>query len=229
MKISKFYFVGFLIVLTVFISGCGKKDSKQEQAGDMEKEESYFSEKVADMFKKEKPLECYTEMATPEGSVKAVYYFDNKNEMVRVDMQVIGTSDGINITSSSIIRDGWNYFWDDVMNKDGMKMRIDEDDAGDYSDAEESYSGSFDMNEEFNFRCKQWKVDQSKFALPKDKSFKDLSDMFNNFGGLPAAQGEISPHQFGDNEIWSFDACALCEMIPAGPQREECLRECGNQ
>jgi hypothetical protein len=90
------------------------------------KEESYFSDKVSDMFEKEKPLKCSAEVNDLEGQLKAVYYFDNKNKMVRVEMEMIDKNTGLTTNTVSIIRDNWNYFWDDLMNKDGMKVKFNE-------------------------------------------------------------------------------------------------------
>jgi hypothetical protein len=181
------------------------------------KEESYFSDKVTDMFKKEKPLECSTEIDNLEGQIKAVYYFDNQNEMVRIEMEILDKSTGLTTNTVSIIRDSWNYFWDDLMNKDGMKIKFDENEDS-ISPTENPALEDSDLK--FDFVCKSWKVDSSKFDLPKDKSFKDLSGIMDN---LPASSF--------DNDSYSPDIsldnlCEICNLLPDGPEKIDCLEAC---
>lgn len=184
------------------------------------KEESYFSEKVTDMFQKEKPLRCFTEVNSLEGQIKAVYYFDNQNKMVRVEMEVFDKNTGLTINTVSIIKDNWNYFWDDLMNKDGMKVKFDENEDSvlltENLDLEDS-----DLK--FDFVCKDWKVDSKKFNLPKDKSFKDLSVMIDDSNTLPSNPSNLDSNLINN----SLDnLCEVCNLLPDGPDKMDCLSAC---
>jgi RecJ-like exonuclease len=176
------------------------------------KQESYFSDKVTDMFGKGKPLECSAEIDNLEGQIKAVYYFDNQNKMVRVEMETLDKNSGLTVNTVSVIKDSWNYFWDDLINKDGMKIKFDE--------KEDSILSKESLNLEnpdmdFDFVCKDWKVDSTKFDLPKDKSFKDLSGMMDN---LPSGSSDNS-----SPEVSLDNLCEICDLLPDGPERIECL------
>lgn len=182
-------------------------------------EESYFSESVVEMMKKDKPLECSTKMENQESAIEAVYYFDNKNEKVRVDMQVVSKDGGVNINTTSIIRDGWNYFWDNLTNKDGMKIKVE-----DYQNPEEVDYG-VDVDEKFDFKCKSWRVDSSKFDLPSDKSFMDLSDLVEGFDDFSVTSGDYN-NLDSNMEADTFNPCDFCNLIPAGSERDDCLSSC---
>lgn len=212
-----------IIVLGLLVVGVGLYLLKGLGSGDLGKKEfSYFSNRAVDMFEKGRPLVCSSEVNDLEGSIKAVYYFDNQNKKVRTDMEILNKSDGLTISTSSIIKDGWNYFWDDVMNKDGMKVKFDEE--------TDSFLPQDSLNEfsdqEFDFICKDWRVDPSKFELPKDKSFKDLSGITEGLEFLPdtsfdSGLGDGSlPFQLDDN------LCEICNFLPDGPEKIECLQSC---
>lgn len=219
--------IGVLAVMLT-LTGCGHKPASNQPA-DTEKpvstqespagnqEESYFSEKVVDMFQKGKPLVCTTEMESEEGLMTAVYYFDNANERLRVEMKMVGKDNGVNVNTTSISKDGWDYFWDDLMNKDGLKVKIEEDD-----DATETGS-PIDNEEKFEFRCRPWQVEADKFELPADKPFKDISDLSQIGDTMPVAnEATVTTETTGS----APDVCSFCNMIPAGPERDECLSSC---
>jgi hypothetical protein len=211
-----------IIVLAVLVIGGGiyflSGQSSSERL--VNKKESYFSDKVAEMFKQEKPLECSSEVNDLGGSLKAVYYFDNQNKMVRVEMEMLNKENGLTTKTVSIIKEGWNYFWDDLMNKDGMKIKFDENED---SILPTENLALKDSDLKFDFVCKSWQVEASKFELPKDKSFKDLSEMmngFNNSSGLPANL------ESGKADSPLSNLCQMCDLLPEGPDKVDCLNSC---
>lgn len=216
MKLGKFYLLPLLLLLILGLSACGqKKGTENAPAGEenqVNQEESYFSSSIADMFKKGKALECYVKVDTEEATMESMYYFDNKNERVRVETKAVAKGQGMNFNSTSIIRDGWMYFWDDLMNKGGMKMELKE---GEVDDAEEGET-PVDMKENFDFKCKSWNVDASKFDLPSDKTFKDLTNMMN----------AITPSSGASSGGSTIDTCSYCDMLPEGDARTQCLNSC---
>ena len=214
-----------IIVLAIFVVGGGiyflnsRVSSERFDNGP----ESYFSDKVSDMFKRGVPLECSSEVTNAEGSLKAVYYFDNQNEMVRVEMEMVDNNSGSTVNTVSIIRDEWNYFWDDVMNKDGMKVKFDKEEDSILPDEDFTLE---DVDPEFNFVCKNWKVDPRAFDIPKDKSFKDLSDMTGGFDGLLDSSSDSSTSPEPDYGGGMQNLCEVCNFLPVGPEKTECLNSC---
>ncbi|MFA6325173.1 MAG: hypothetical protein WCX46_03025 [Candidatus Paceibacterota bacterium] len=207
-----------IIILGVLVVGGGiyfLNKNSNSILEDNSKEESYFSENAADMFKKDKPIECSSKASTPEGSVESLFYFDSQNKMVRVEMKIVNNNNPISSNTTSIIRDGWNYFWDDLMNKDGMKVKLEE---GEDISSSIQENVSADLGKDFNFVCKIWKVDSSKFELPKDKNFKDLSNL-----------GDDLLNSSNLNNVSNTDLCNMCNMIPTGDEKNECLKSCKQQ
>lgn len=233
MKLSKLYFLPLFLILVFSLSACGQKnnpDSENSLSGKIDSledggEDSYFSSSVVEMFKKEKPLQCSVEINDSYTEMKAVYYFDNKAKKVRVEMKTIDKEQGLEIHSVNIIKDDWSYFWDDVSNQDGMKFKLEDGEDDEVFDNLESEEDLVDMNEVFDFKCKSWKVDSSKFDLPKDKNFKDLSSLMNTFNqSIPVSSGQgIDENSFNMQDI---DLCAYCEMIEDPADKQECLSSC---
>lgn len=213
MKLPKFYLLLALIIFAFSFSACSKKDNQEktndERGESIVKEESYFSGSVASLFEQKKPLQCTANFEDEEGSVNMTYYFDNKGEKFRVNTYLISKYDSNKINSFGIFVSDWYYFWDDFENIDGMKTKIFEENDNDDSDSDYD----FDMDEDFDFKCKSWEVDSSFFDLPKDKTFKDLTEMFNSINFIDSVDSD-------------FNFCSYCEMLPAGPERDECLNDC---
>lgn len=225
MKKHQLYLITGFLGLTLLLAGCGQKGAKEEateiKTGDNNQEESYFSEKVADMFKKGQPLECRTEMEDEEGILSAIYYFDNANERLRADMKMVNKENGITVNTVSITRDGWDYFWDDLMNKGGIKLKIEGTEAE--VRAEANAEAPIDKEEKFEFRCRPWQVDASKFELPADKSFQDISNLGQINNAIPTIPGNNNSMEMSGSIP---DVCSFCGMIPEGPEKEECLNSC---
>lgn len=223
MKKNQLSLLIVFVGLTLALAGCGRQASNNQPAttnNDVtgNQEESYFSEKVADMFKKGQPLECRTEIETTEGATTAVYYFDNVGQRVRVDMKMVAKENGVTINTTSITKEGWNYFWDDLMNKDGMKVKLDQE-----AEAGANTKSPVDSEEKFEFRCRPWQVENNKFELPADKNFKDLSNLGQIGGTVPAA-ATVPANVQATGETPNI--CSFCDMLPEGPERAECLSSC---
>ena len=216
MKKTNLFLIFFLFVFLFSFSACTSKKEKdvdiQIEGIEAGIDNSDFSGSVLDIFAKKKPLKCEVEIDNLEGSVKMTYYFDNNGEKFRAESEIINKSSGESFLSVGIFKDDWYYFWDDITNTDGMKTKILEEDN--YHENEGDYS-SIDIEEEFNFNCVDWKVDTSLFDLPADKSFKDLTEIFTDLDFINTP-----------NDVNGVDTCSYCEMIPDGPEREECLLSC---
>ncbi len=211
MKFSKLYLLPVLLIFLLFLSACAQKNDN----GVLTEEESNFSGTALDLFNQKKPIQCTATFEDQEGIVEMTYYFDNKGERFRVETNMINKYDSTKINSYGILKDDWYYFWDDLTNVDGMKTKIFEEDDIDENEYE------FDLEEELDFKCKSWKVDNSFFELPKDKSFKDLTDMLGDINFIDSANSGSNNLNF-DN----VDFCSYCDMLPAGAERDECLSDC---
>jgi uncharacterized protein YxeA len=111
---------------------------------------------------------------------------------------------------SHMVSDGtYVYIWTS-MSKQGFKMALAEATS---AAANAKNSGSVDVNKTFNFECKNWITDNSKFTLPTDITFTTFT--------LPnTSPGAANP----TTTTGSSPQCSACNSIPAGAQRTACLQ-----
>lgn len=76
---------------------------------------------------------------------------------------------------SMIVTTGAQYIWDNDSKK-GMKFAFDPD-TPTSNTSSGSASQSVDVNQEYDFTCKNWSVDNSYFSPPKDVTIQDLSKL----------------------------------------------------
>ena len=71
-----------------------------------------------------------------------------------------------------------------------------------------------DMSKEIDYKCKPWKKDNSKFKVPTNIKFKDMSEMMDGFNIKEATEeAETMANEF---------ICNHCKNFPA-EEIEECL------
>ena len=176
---------------------------------------------VEDLMGRSENLECviiYTNSDLSEEKSEGTL-FTSRNRM-RGDFET--NSDGMNTVGSMIINDNVMYSWSEIDGeKFGMKVNLDElqkykeDNGGDAVDAREPVS----LEDEVSFDCKKCvNIDNSVFVPPSDVIFRDFGDVINTgmeFGNIYEGGPE------GVNQ------CELCEAIPAGTDRNECLAAFG--
>ncbi len=230
---TKFYFLPLFLVMILALSACGQKNQEKINSNlnediiiDVNEEnfEEDYEASMEEMFAKGKSFKCLVSQENPEGEMDFIYYIDGKKERFRTEARVTDKAQGLVINSVSIFKDNYNYFWDDLTNKDGMKMKIEEDDSDDeyyQDDSDIEDEERLDLNERFNLKCSSWKVDEDMFELPKDKSFKDMSDLLNSFNNIPEMGSGSNEQNASD-----IDYCSFCSLVPAGGDRDDCLSSC---
>lgn len=81
--------------------------------------------------------------------------------------------------------DEYMYTWSPQYKDQGMKMKIIEPEETADNDNETS-NGAINLDDKVNVKCSPWLVDNSKFTIPKDIQFSDLSEMMKNIPTMPA-------------------------------------------
>jgi hypothetical protein len=110
---------------------------------------------------------------------------------------------------SHMISDGTNaYIWTGNT-KQGFKFSLA---AATNAAGNTQNSQSVDVNKTFDFKCKDWSVDNSKFAIPTDVTFTAFA-----IPNTSPAVGSIK------TTTGSSAACSACNSVPAGEQRTACL------
>jgi hypothetical protein len=118
-----------------------------------------------------------------------------------------------------------------------MKMKIEktQEEQSNQKQDQQSEMRSVDVNENFDFNCSKWKVDESMFEPPENINFVDYSKQMEQIQNQMRDQlqnqqdqmqnssqennGEASSRQIQQ------DPCSMCEALPAGA-KEECLKNC---
>ncbi len=80
---------------------------------------------------------------------------------------------GMNITTSFIVRDGFSYSWNSVAPTMGFKAKV-VDSAMVNTGAAMSASYSWNAQQIGDYNCESWAVDDSKFAVPAGVTFREI-------------------------------------------------------
>lgn len=121
---------------------------------------------------------------------------------VRGDFQT--TSNGTPLSSHMIIDSQTSYIWTD-MSKQGFKMAID---TNQQTNTAANNQGP-NMDQNVNYSCQGWSVDNSVFTLPADITFTSFT--------VPSAMpGGTNGTGAGTSQ------CAVCDTIPEGANRDAC-------
>lgn len=167
-----------------------------------------FAGTFADLFSLGQNYTCNYSFSGDDGSVASgtVYMTANGDKM---NSKFELTPAGGSKMEGYVIRDGeYNYIWTS-MESMGYKTKIvPEDDSVFGSDDSESadMTGLSDQNE-FDFDCFPWVVDNSKFTPPSNVEFVDL---------------EAAMEQMQE----SID-CSVCDNLPEGEAQDQCLQSLG--
>jgi hypothetical protein len=188
---KKILVVACLVMMTTVFSGCDLlggdksketiKDSKTESHMEQNKEnggddeESFFGS-MQDLIARGQSVKCAYNITEEEGEAKGVLYITG--DKVRSEMEITEKETGKKMKVNSIIAEDWMYTWNNFM-PGGTKMNMKEMQG----EADEDYSQreADKMKEEMDYKCRPWITDNSKFAVPTDIEFKDMTKMMQGF------------------------------------------------
>ena len=192
--------VGGLVVLGGAYYMWGSSDSAQNS---MPKEESAKGN-FASMMRTGKNYECTFAYKDGENSSSGTVYMTAGADRLRGDFSVADSAAGA--MEVHMIRDGgYNYLWGSSMPQ-GIKMAITNKEMLFESDTNSP------VDENVDYDCRGWNVDNSKFSLPRDIEFQDMTAF--------QANTEAS---MGANQ------CQACDMIGDADAKASCLAAMGCQ
>ena len=117
--------------------------------------------------------ECQVSAVHEAASSSGTAYIANGK--VRVDF--VGKAGGMSITGHVIQADGYAYTWTDLMPQ-GVKVSIDAAPAA-------AASQGFDSSTKVEYSCKEWAVDESKFAPPASITFTEFNANAQGGASMP--------------------------------------------
>lgn len=185
---KKILVVACLLVMTTVFSGCdlpgrdknqeaAKEGTNTEQNQEGDKEELSFGS-MQDLLIHGKPLKCtYSDVSDGEGEVTGVVYIANNKR--RTEFKVIEKETDKKLEMNSIFAGEWMYSWSDSTTE-GMKMNIKEI-KGDVQFEKYSQGETDTMKKKIDYKCRPWIIDNSKFTVPLDVDFKDMTEIMGGF------------------------------------------------
>lgn len=187
----------------------GVPGSKNGDSMMMEKNGKSFTGTLSDLLKSGQNYNCtygYTDENGNKMSGKA-YVAAAGNKLNGEFEMTQGNGTKMN---GFVISDGeYNYVWTSLESQ-GYRSKVEPGDDSIFNSSESSV-GLNDQNQ-LDFNCSPWTVDNSKFVPPSDIKFVDLSAAMENMNDN-AGTGEID--------------CSVCDTLPEGDAQNQCLQSLG--
>ena len=139
-----------------------------------------ISGKFADLINAGRSMECTFSGETDGYKTTGTVFVAGKNMRGDFNSESKGK-----MMDSHMIQNGETIYSWTTQPKQGMMMKITkEDQASDLDESNTSPNKSFeDMDKNYDYQCKNWGGDQSKFQPPSDIQFQDLSVMMEKTTG----------------------------------------------
>lgn len=194
-----------LAILGVAVVGVGGwilfTTTPSEEGQNQEQEENVVTDQRGSMEQlvaRGGSWECSVSSETENSTSSGVVYV--ANGMIRGDFTSVVPQLGT-VESHMIVRDEYVHTWSSAMSQ-GVKLPVAMDASAEVSAGENPYQAEYD------YSCKPWSGDNSRFVLPSNVTFVE----FEAQGGASTGAGP---------------SCSSCEMVPAGAQRNACLQALG--
>lgn len=133
------------------------------------------SASIDDLLSRNASLECTYNVVDGESTNTGVAYFSGAKDMYGEFTNKTSTSQ----TTAHVIRQGdTQYVWL-AGSTDGYKANV----AAYDPQKQAQMSQQFDPSKKYQFQCKNWTKDSSKFVPPTNVTFRDISTQLEQAGG----------------------------------------------
>lgn len=211
MKINKLSLLVVLLSTVVLASCLPKQNQELVQTQDQVQQEEGVNQSLKDLMGSGKNLECSWEFEDPEGKGRTtglVYIAGNRSRS-EVRVRVEGEGEELANMDLISINDGeMGYMWNEGQTT-GSKYNIAEMEklGEEMSQGQENITQNQTQNDWeniYNYECKNWRVDESKFSVPTNVEFTDMM-----------AQMQQMQEQTENMK-------GVCDDLPE-PQKSQCL------
>ena len=160
-----------------------------------------FTGTVTDLLKKNKNIMCTFKRNNNGMNMEGTVYITKQKKMAG---EFIMKNSQFGTMKMYTIRSGdYGYTWGFPTMKDGTKVRLDKD--GNPVKKDKNDTGIDDL---MDYTCTAWKVDNSKFTIPSDVSFTDITETVKK---IDKVMGGIKDKK-----------CEACNQIPDQNGKEQC-------
>lgn len=203
----------------VILAGCGKpaQNGNQNQESNQNQQQEQAQEggltaSLKDLMGMGKSQKCTWSVAEGDNKSEGMVYVDG--EKFRQDITAV-QDDGTEILAYVVSDGEWIYQWSSA-SKEGTKMQISEmekmgQEAQTGGGANDQRKIDEEINQNFDYNCEGWNADASKFVVPSDVVFTDMTEMIKNL--------QQNSQQMMQN------VCQMCDSLPA-EAKAECLKNC---
>lgn len=147
------------------------------------KQEQTLTSSLRELIAKGSSLQCKYAFTDPDTKVetKGTMYVSGSKFAQEVEISDTSKKTPLN-TKMSMISDGSVvYTWDPDKKDAGMKIPVEKS----ANDKTKSNNTNVDLDKKIEMNCSPWASDQSKFTIPSDIKFTDLSELMKNIPNLP--------------------------------------------
>jgi hypothetical protein len=168
-----------------------------------------FTGSFDDLFSLGKDTVCTFHQATGSSTTDGTMYIAAGEQKVRGDFTYASAQHGT--LHGGMISDGTTvYTWSETpQGMFGAKMSIKQMEGGDVQGGETSGSQQYDPTKQVDYNCSPWSIDESKFTLPSNVQFTDMSQQMQQLQA-PSSAGGIQPN------------CSMCDSIPDASAKAQC-------
>ncbi len=184
--------------------------TQSPQAGPTVTEQSSTQtiDSFAELVQRGQPVTCTFTHDDGTNRTDGTVYMTDGAERIRGDFTLQQT--GVEPMEGQMIRkDGYNYVWGSFYEQ-GIKMAVTESNQEQLFGDDQKNAA---VDEDTEFTCTTWRVDNSMFDLPTDVEFVDTAAYMDT-------QMEAM------REVQGVD-CSVCDQAPAGTPRTQCLQALG--
>ena len=160
-----------LVVVAVLIVGVslilGNKNTKPGE----EESTTPVSKKMAfsEFLKQGGTYKCEINQKVDNTETKGTTYING--EMIRGEYST--KVENVDINSTILVRDGYTYSWTSSLPNMGFKIKMDPK-TTDNSGINNPSSYGFNAEQIGDYNCEAWTLDQSKFTVPTNITFREL-------------------------------------------------------
>jgi len=182
------YLISLTVLVSLFLTACTKNASTtktlDKESGENVVEESQQSEEmeeeslnanIFDLVELGKSVKCTYEDDGDDKNIKTQTYISNGKTRSDIEIEEVDGS----ITESHVLSDGeWMYTWS-IESKQGNKINLKE--IKEQSTKIEGQNADYsNQSERVDYKCSPWIADESKFEIPTDVEFINITEMMEN-------------------------------------------------
>lgn len=197
-----------------------------EKKSDSMSDNGLFKGSFFDLLSANKNVRCTFEydMDEQNASTKGEMYISGSKARGVFKIKTVNTPTEI---ESDVLSDGKiMYTW---MNGVGFKMNLEEikKASNDINSADPKAKDNLkEFNQKADYKCENWVVDNSKFTVPTDITFSDMTDFIKN---APQMNKNLQEKTSGTAPTTSQGnvpeiTCATCDSVPDATAKAECKK-----